>query len=229
MNVGESGILSEGQIVSLVDPEVAPGIAGTLTPVAHTVPADALAIRALDDARAVPKEPVMPAPDVISVDGVEVRVHRPSGAGAAAAAVLLWIHGGGMFMGSAANDDGPCRAWADATGMAVVAVDYRLAPEHPHPIPLEDCFAALEWLASGTDAGLDPARIAVLGASAGGGLATGLALLARDRGVNVIRHVLAIYPMLDDRGNTPSSGRLANAPCLERASQSGWLGGLPRR
>ena len=93
---------------------------------------------------------------------------------------LLWIHGGGYVIGSAAQDDPVCRRFARELGITVAAVDYRLAPEHPHPIPLEDCYAALAWLARLPS--VDPARVAIGGASAGGGLAAALALLARDRG-----------------------------------------------
>ena len=111
--------------------------------------------------------------------GVRVRLHRAPDAQAKGAA-LLWIHGGGYVIGSAAQDDDLCRRFARELGVTVAAVDYRLAPEYTYPIPLEDCYGALRWLADLP--GVDPARIAVAGASAGGGLAAALALLARDRG-----------------------------------------------
>ncbi len=133
---------------------------------------------------------------VVEVGEVTVRVHRPS-SGAGRRPGLLWIHGGGMVIGTAAMDDQLCRAFADAADCVVAAVNYRLAPEHPFPTPLEDCHDALVWLAA--DAEVDADRIAIGGASAGGGLAAGLALLARDRGE--VRPVLQllVYPMLDDR------------------------------
>ena len=128
--------------------------------------------------------------------GVGARLHRPTGVSSPTPA-LLWIHGGGYVIGTAAQDDALCRRFADTLGMTVAAVDYRLAPEHPYPAPLEDCYAALLWLA-GLPA-VDPARIAIGGASAGGGLAAALALLARDRAeVKPVLQVL-VYPMLDDR------------------------------
>jgi acetyl esterase/lipase len=110
---------------------------------------------------------------------------------------MLWVHGGGYLMGTAQQDDALCRRFTRELGITVAAVDYRLAPEHPYPAPLEDCYSALTWLA-GLPA-VDPARLAIGGASAGGGLAAALALLARDRGdVTPVLQVLA-YPMLDDR------------------------------
>jgi acetyl esterase/lipase len=86
----------------------------------------------------------------------------------------------------------------------LLLLDYRVAPEHPHPTPVEDCYAALCWLAEQAPAlGVNPARIAVMGDSAGGGLAAGVALLARDRGGPAIAQQILIYPMLDDRTTTP--------------------------
>jgi acetyl esterase/lipase len=135
--------------------------------------------------------------------GVRVRLHRPVGVEQPAPA-LLWIHGGGYVIGSAQQDDELCRRFARALGVTVAAVDYRLAPEHPYPAPLEDCYAALTWLAALP--AVDPARIAIGGASAGGGLAAALALLARDRGEVTPTLQLLAYPMLDDRsGSTPEN------------------------
>jgi acetyl esterase/lipase len=87
--------------------------------------------------------------------------------------------------------------------LAVLTPDYRLAPEHPDPAPVEDCYATVRWAAAhAREIGIDPARIAVMGASAGGGLAAGVTLLARDRGGPAIARQLLIYPMLDDRTRT---------------------------
>jgi acetyl esterase/lipase len=128
--------------------------------------------------------------------GVSVRLHRPIGVSQPTAA-LLWIHGGGYVIGSARQDDALCQRFTRELGVTVAAVDYRLAPEHPYPAPLEDCYSALTWLA-GLPA-VDPARVAIGGASAGGGLAAALALLARDRAeISPVLQLLA-YPMLDDR------------------------------
>jgi len=133
--------------------------------------------------------------------GVGVRLHRPARSSGPVPA-LLWIHGGGYVIGNAAQDDDFCRALTRRLGIVVAAVDYRLAPEHPYPAALEDCYRALTWLAQLP--GVDPGRIAIGGASAGGGLAAALAFLARDRGE--VRPVLQIlsYPMLDDRTLDPA-------------------------
>jgi acetyl esterase/lipase len=127
---------------------------------------------------------------------VSVRVHRPDNAMTPGPA-LLWLHGGGYVMGTAAQDDRLCRRYAQVLGATVVAVDYRLAPEHPYPTPLEDSYRALAWLAGLPTVG--PSRIAVGGASGGGGLAAALVLLARDRGEIPVAAQLLVYPMLDDR------------------------------
>ncbi len=140
-----------------------------------------------------------PSPDVEALtlgSGVGVRLHRPAGVEQPGPA-LLWIHGGGYVIGTAQQDDDVCRRFARELGVTVAAVDYRLAPEHPYPAPLEDCYSALTWLAKLP--AVDPARLAIGGASAGGGLAAALAFLARDRGDVSLTMQLLAYPMLDDR------------------------------
>lgn len=129
--------------------------------------------------------------------GANVRVFRPQNPPAHPAPALLWIHGGGYVMGSAAQDDRLCRRFSDELGATVASVDYRLAPRNPYPAALDDCWAALTELAGLP--GVDPARVAIGGASAGGGLAAALAQLAADRdGVKPVLQLL-VYPMLDDR------------------------------
>lgn len=113
---------------------------------------------------------------------------------------LLWIHGGGYVLGSADQEDLSVKSIVSNIGCAAVSVDYRLAPETPHPGPVEDCYAALKWLYThASELGVDPTRIAIGGASAGGGLTAGLGLLTRDRGEVPLAFQLLIYPMLDDR------------------------------
>ena len=117
---------------------------------------------------------------------------------------LLWIHGGGYVVGSAAADDLQSRHLASEVGCAVLAVDYRLAPESPHPAPLLDCYAALQWLHGPAAArGIDTARLAVAGLSAGGGLAATVAQLACDRGDIPLLLQVLLQPMLDDRPAAP--------------------------
>jgi acetyl esterase/lipase len=120
---------------------------------------------------------------------------------------VLYLHGGGMIFGLehvGAMYDVAVRDYVAASGVPMLVVDYRIAPEHPHPVPVEDCYAALRWLADNAAAlGVDPARIGVMGDSAGGGLAAGVSLLARDRSGPPIAQQLLVYPMLDDRTHTP--------------------------
>jgi acetyl esterase/lipase len=105
----------------------------------------------------------------------------------------------------------------------ILAVDYRLAPEFPDPVPVEDCYAALQWLADNASSlGVDPARIGVMGDSAGGGLAAGLALLAHDRGGPAIARQILIYPMLDDRTTTPDPNIVPFAVWTYDDNVTGW-------
>ena len=118
---------------------------------------------------------------------------RPSGA-------LLWIHGGGLVLGRPEQANTWCSALAADLDVLVVSVDYRLAPEHPFPDGLTDCYDALVWLNDrAAELGVDPGRIAVGGDSAGGGLSAALCQLARDRGGPTVCFQLLNYPMLDDR------------------------------
>ena len=191
--------------------------------------------------------------EATSVDGATVPLlvyepperERPSGA-------LLWLHGGGLIAGSAAVENAYCSDVAAEAGIVVVGVDYRLAPEFPFPAALEDCYAALLRLfEQATSLGVDPDRIAVGGASAGGGLAAAVSQLARDRGEVRPCFQLLRYPMLDDRtglsrlpptrlhtwnatsnryawecylGRRP---RMADAPPYAAAARTTFLGDLP--
>jgi acetyl esterase/lipase len=126
-----------------------------------------------------------------------VRIHRPREMAVTRAGAVLWIHGGGYVAGSAAMVDRAMRKMAKNVGALVVSVEYRRAPEHPYPAALDDCYAALEWLAARTD--VDVRRIVVAGRSAGGGLAAALSLRCVDTGLVDLAGQVLIYPMLDDR------------------------------
>jgi triacylglycerol lipase len=127
--------------------------------------------------------------------GVRCLLFRPTAR--ASAGALLHIHGGGFVMGSPEMDAARNIDLVRATGCTILSVDYRLAPEHPHPAALEDCHAALVWLAKHAQAlGFAPERIGVIGESAGGGLAAALALQARDRHTVQLACQVLIYPML---------------------------------
>jgi acetyl esterase/lipase len=151
-----------------------------------------------------------------------VRISSPPDA-RAGRACIYWIHGGGYILGSGLGADARVNRWVEELDCVVVSIDYRLAPEHPYPAPLDDCYAGLLWTADHADElGIDPSRIVVAGASAGGGLAAGLGLLARDRGEVSPMFQLLVYPMIDDRMVTASS-RIVGAPIWSReASVLGW-------
>lgn len=162
-------------------------------------------VRLIQRSRMKPK----PTPDGMVIEDVTVpglgdnpavalRLYRPAGL-ATAAPALLWIHGGGFVIGSPIQDEQRSIETARRLGMTVAAVTYRLAPGNRTPAALDDAFAALSWMFDNAAARLiDPARIAVGGASAGGGLAATLVLRAHDAGLPVAFQLL-VYPMLDDR------------------------------
>ncbi|XXE96600.1 alpha/beta hydrolase [Pseudomonas sp. D1-2] len=134
-------------------------------------------------------------------------IYRPEGLEPDAnSPAILSIHGGGFVLGSPEMADDFLADLADESGAYIVAVDYRLAPEYPFPAPLDDCYTALAWLFENSqDLGLDPRRIAVMGHSAGGGLAAALAIMARDKARYPIVGQVLVYPMLDHRtGSTQS-------------------------
>lgn len=161
---------------------------------------------------------------------VRVRMHRPESHLGGAPAVL-WVHGGGHVLGSAAQDDPLLDELVVELGCVAVAVDWRRAPEHPFPAALHDCYAALAWLHEHSEeAGADPRRVVVAGASSGGGLAAGLALLARDRAEYAVAAQVLVYPMVDDRATTVSSRAVTDERVWnDRSNRLAWaayLGGV---
>jgi len=133
-----------------------------------------------------------------------VRVYRPDHLEDAQPA-LFWIHGGGMVLGSVAEDDLKCKSIALASNCVIASVEYRLAPEFPYPTPVHDCYDAMAWVfENAEELHIDAGRIAIGGASAGAGLAAGTALMTRDRGDYAPIFQLLVYPMLDDRNDNPS-------------------------
>jgi acetyl esterase/lipase len=142
-------------------------------------------------------ERLVPGPE--GAPEVRVLVYEPANRSTPLPA-LFWIHGGGYIGGFPEQDDLRIKNMVLDIGCVVVSVDYRLAPETPHPGPIEDCYAALRWLYTHAgELGVDASRIAIGGGSAGGGLAAALALLTRDRGEIPLVFQLLIFPMLDDR------------------------------
>lgn len=158
---------------------------------------------------------------------VDLYVYTPQ-AGVTSRGALLWVHGGGLIMGSAALDHTHCSQLALELGITVVSVDYRLAPHHPYPAALNDCFAALAWLADeGTKGRFDPSRLVILGASAGGGLAAATAQRAHDEGITLALQGL-IYPMLESgTGHTPTPGK-GEFSWTPSANRYGWRSYLGR-
>ncbi len=209
-----------GEFVTLDDIPAARAAEGTMMAAGAAAAAAAAAQppvleRVEVEDRAVPGPAGAPA--------VKVRLYRPKGREGPLPG-LLWIHGGGYVLGSIDFEEPVSARLAVGADCVTVAVEYRLAPEDPFPAALEDCYAALSWMVSGADdLGIDRARIAIGGASAGGGLAAGLALLARDRAEIDLVFQLLVYPMLDDCNAAPVGEATADALLWTRANNVvGW-------
>jgi acetyl esterase len=145
---------------------------------------------------------------------------------------LVYIHGGGFLLGNVEMFEPHTLRLVDELDIVIVSVDYRLAPEHPFPAPVEDCYAALQWTAKNADElGIDPARLGVGGESAGGGLTAGTVLMARDRGGPELCFQLLGIPELDDRLDTQSMRDYVDTPLWNRPnaiySWTAYLGGEP--
>ncbi len=171
-------------------------------------------------------------PEVVGVQTTDVQVNGYQDApvaarlyqreGSSPGSAILYIHGGGMVLGSMDLYDKVPATYVAESGVPMLSVDYRLAPEHPHPVPVEDCFGALTWLHEhAAEYGIDPARIAVMGDSAGGGLAAATAIVARDRGLPLAKQIL-IYPMLDDRNVVPDPELVPFAMWSYDGNITGW-------
>ena len=160
----------------------------------------------------------IPGPD----GAVALSVFTPDGHSGPAPG-LLWIHGGGMVMGDRSMVD-EALDLAATVGAVVVSVDYRLAPEHPAPAPVDDCFAALHWFAQhAEELGVDAGRIVLGGASAGGGIAAATALRVRDEGGPHLVGLFLCCPMLDDRMTTVSANQFGDALIWTQANNDfGW-------
>ena len=152
---------------------------------------------------------------------IPIRIYLPHGQ--APFPVCLSFHGGGWVLGSIARDDARNQELVHRSGCAVVAVDYRLAPEHRFPIPLDDCYAALEWVVHNAgELGMDATRVGVAGTSAGANLATAVAMRARDQAGPALRFQLLIIPVCDDDFERPSYREFAQGYHLTR-EQMQWF------
>jgi acetyl esterase/lipase len=145
------------------------------------------------------------------------RVYTPVSRGAEPLPVAVWMHGGGFVVGAPNAEDDTCRRLAGELGIAVVAPDYRLAPEHPYPAAFDDCYATLTWVAEeGGALGFDASRLALGGHSAGAALAAGVAIAAADRSGPSIRYVYLGYPVLSDRTDTESACSITDPRLFNR-------------
>jgi acetyl esterase/lipase len=224
--------------MTLVPPPFDPELAAALEAVADTVPSsytlDAVAGLRQAETAAMPTDEELSRGGFFGVE--ERAVPGPEGAPDVSLLicsptvpdgprpVFYSVHGGGMMLGNFRTGVDAVLDWAQELHAVVVSVEYRLAPEHPHPAPVEDVYAGLAWTAEhAEEIGGDPERIVIAGGSAGGGLTAALALLARDRkGPRPIGQVL-MCPMLDDRNDTPSAHQMAGIDVWDRASnETGW-------
>ncbi len=161
------------------------------------------------------------APGVNGAPDVRVRVYTPVAASDSATGLrpgLIYIHGGGMILGSIEGEEQNCIMFAERLGIVVASVDYRKAPENPYPAGPNDCYAGTEWVfENATSLGIDASNIGIYGGSAGGGLALAVALMARDRGGPSMKYMMPIYPMIDDRNVTLSSLNVTEVGIWDRA------------
>jgi acetyl esterase/lipase len=163
------------------------------------------------------------APGPAGAPDIALTVYRPAGQRTPGPG-LYYVHGGGMVLGNRRSGINLVLDWVVSLGAVVVSVDYRLAPEHPHPAPVEDCYAGLLWTAENAAAlGVDADRLAIAGVSAGGGLAAATAIVARDRGGPRLKAQMLICPMLDDRNASVSSRQYLNSGNWNgRNNEVGW-------
>lgn len=227
-----------------IDPESLPGLdallalaPGGLNAIANIVERRAALTRIFDEMTAemppnenvVTEDRVIPGPE--GAPDIAVRTFRPTGADGLLPGICF-IHGGGMVMGDIDGEALVSAMLSEVINAVVVSVEYRLAPEHPYPAAVEDCYAGLVWMAENAEElGVDGERIAIYGGSAGGGLAIATALAARDREGPPLCFMMALYPMIDDRNETPSSHEITDLGVWDRdANREAWdwyLGGKP--
>jgi acetyl esterase/lipase len=197
------------------DPEFAAAIAPMAGAMADATPpavGDVEARRALWEpiiaaagtAQPIPADVKMSDQYATAEDGAQIQMRWYVKDGAAPGPAVLFFHGGGYIFGHIDHFDGPVARYVSASGVPMLSVEYRRAPEHPFPTPIEDAYAALRWLHEhAPELGVDPGRIGVMGDSAGGGMAAAVSILTRERGGPKITRQILIMPMLDDRTTTP--------------------------
>ncbi|HKQ81448.1 MAG TPA: alpha/beta hydrolase [Steroidobacteraceae bacterium] len=162
------------------------------------------------------RDVMVPGPS--NAPDVKVRIYQPNDNPLPQLPALIWLHGGGYYMGDLDMEDGWLILLARAVNCIVVSVDYRLAPEHPFPAAIEDSHAALVWTHEhAKELGIDPQRIAIGGESGGGGLAAGLGIYARDKAEVPVAFQLLLAPMIDDRGVTHANKRITDQRLYNQA------------
>lgn len=195
-------LLADMPLMSRLSPEVLAQLRRMPSP-----PVDSLTAHRRVDRRefTVPAEDGTPLPmSVFSLASLDRSTAAPC---------IYWLHGGGMVMGDRFSQVDIPLEWLDTFGAVVASVDYRLAPEATGTTLVEDCYQGLLWISGhAEELGIDPARIVVAGASAGGGLAAGVTLMARDLGTPAIAAQMLICPMLDHRNTTVSSRQYSGGP-----------------
>jgi acetyl esterase len=201
-----------------LDPEIRAALEATDDPLLHepdSIFAATEHFAALRAIPAVPHDDRVEVKDHHTPEGLRLRVYRPIGDGPRS--LILFVHSGGFVFGRPETEEARALRYAAEVDAVVVSVDYRLAPEHPYPGPLDDAYAGLLWAVEHAGAlGADPARLAVVGGSAGGALAAAVALRARDTGGPAICFQLLIYPGLDDRLETSSARAFTDIPVMTR-------------
>lgn len=199
------------------------------------IPATRIAVRAFAESIAAqsPDDPSVTVEEYIALGAnhpdVSLRLLRPRSLDATPQPALLWFHGGGQVLGYAAQDDAYLKPLCATVGCITIAVDYRLAPEAPAPAAAQDGALAYRWvLEHAEELGIDPHRLGIAGASGGGGIAAATAQIIRDQGLPAPLFQSLIYPMLDDRNETPSSTQVTDLGIWDRhANLLAWQAILP--
>lgn len=217
-----------------LDPEIAAGLAALNERIGEIEPmavGDVASRRAVYDELQRAIHAQLPAPEDVTItdyetttaDGARLLLRWYAKGDARPGSAVLYAHGGGMCLSNVLIYDRPVSRYVSATGVPFLSVEYRYAPEFPAPILVADCHAGLQWLAAqASELEVDPARIAVMGDSAGGGIAASLAIYARDHGGPSIAKQILVHPMLDDRNTVPDPELTPFAPWTYDDNVTGW-------